>query len=83
MQTSKNQLCFLILIKIINIIYKSFWCFFKQLFFNIKSGFAQEKEYTVANAHSHNDYEQPNPFFEAYGEQFGSIEAAIFLMKNG
>ena len=42
----------------------------------------QIKNYTAANAHSHNDYEQQNPFFEAYGEQFGSIEADIFL-KNG
>lgn len=42
----------------------------------------QSKIYTVANAHSHNDYEQANPFFEAYSEQFGSIEADIFL-KNG
>ncbi len=32
--------------------------------------------------HSHNDYEQANPFFTAYQYQFESIEADIFL-KDG
>ncbi|RXK59364.1 alkaline phosphatase [Lacibacter luteus] len=32
--------------------------------------------------HSHNDYEQANPFFTAYQHQFESIEADIFL-KDG
>jgi alkaline phosphatase len=41
--------------------------------------FAQPKEYTTANAHSHNDYEQTNPFYEAWENGFGSIEADIFL----
>src|SRR4051812_7321262 len=40
---------------------------------------AQQKSYTVANAHSHNDYEQPTPSWTAYNEGFGSIEADIFL----
>ncbi|WP_121357625.1 phosphatidylinositol-specific phospholipase C/glycerophosphodiester phosphodiesterase family protein [Flavisolibacter nicotianae] len=40
---------------------------------------AQPQSYTVANAHSHNDYEQPAPFWTAYQEGFGSIEADIFL----
>jgi alkaline phosphatase len=43
------------------------------------SSFAQPKKYTVANAHSHNDYENPVPFFTAYRARFGSIEADIFL----
>jgi alkaline phosphatase len=40
---------------------------------------AQQRKYTVANAHSHNDYEQPVPFFAAFKAGFGSIEADIFL----
>lgn len=36
--------------------------------------------YTIANTHSHNDYEQPIPFWTAYNAQFGSIEADIFLV---
>lgn len=32
--------------------------------------------------HSHNDYEQPFPFYTAYNNQFESIEADIFL-ENG
>lgn len=43
---------------------------------------AQLRVYTTANAHSHNDYEKPSPFWEAYKNKFGSIEADIFL-DNG
>ncbi len=43
---------------------------------------AQPKSYSVANAHSHNDYENPVPFFTAYNARFGSIEADIFLQNN-
>lgn len=42
----------------------------------------QPKVYTTANAHSHNDYQQPVPFHKAWYQGFGSIEADIFL-KNG
>lgn len=41
-----------------------------------------EKVYTTANAHSHNDYEQEVPFYTAYQQGFGSIEADVFV-KNG
>jgi alkaline phosphatase len=41
--------------------------------------FAQHNNYTVANGHSHNDYEQPHPFYEAWQNGFGSIEADIFF----
>jgi alkaline phosphatase len=44
--------------------------------------FAQPVSYSVANAHSHNDYEQPIPFYAAYQEGFGSIEADIFWHNN-
>jgi len=43
---------------------------------------AQPLRYTVANAHSHNDYEQPVPFYTAYNAGFGSIEADIFLING-
>jgi alkaline phosphatase len=43
---------------------------------------AQPKNYSTANAHSHNDYENPVPFYTAYNARFGSIEADIFL-ENG
>jgi len=43
---------------------------------------AQPSQYTVANAHSHNDYEQLQPFFLAYQEGFGSIEADIHLKEG-
>lgn len=45
--------------------------------FSIK---AQPVNYTVANAHSHNDYEQPVLFWSAYNAAFGSVEADIFLV---
>jgi hypothetical protein len=45
--------------------------------------FAQSiKSYTTAQAHSHNDYEQSRPFTEAYLQQFGSIEADLFLVND-
>jgi alkaline phosphatase len=40
------------------------------------------RTYTVANTHSHNDYEQATPFWLAYDQQFGSIEADIFWVDG-
>jgi hypothetical protein len=44
--------------------------------------FAQPYNYTTSNAHSHNDYEQKFPFWDAYKYGFGSIEADIFLVTD-
>lgn len=38
--------------------------------------------YNVGNAHSHNDYMQEVPFWNAYYANFGSIEADVFLVKG-
>ena len=44
---------------------------------------AQEiKAYTTAQAHSHNDYERKGAFYDAYEQQFGSIEADVFLVND-
>jgi len=43
---------------------------------------AQPVRYTVANTHSHNDYEQPIPFWSAWQARFGSIEADIWLVDG-
>src|SRR5688572_19185264 len=43
---------------------------------------AQPTAYTVANAHSHNDYEKPFPFRAAYKEGFGSVEADLHLIND-
>jgi alkaline phosphatase len=43
------------------------------------AGSAQPYTYSVANAHSHNDYNNTIPFYAAYTEGFGSIEADILL----
>lgn len=48
----------------------------------VTSAVAQNGRYTVANAHSHNDYEQENPFFEAYNHGFGSVEADVHLVSD-
>lgn len=40
---------------------------------------AQRGTYTVQQAHSHNDYEQKQPFWLAYEHGFGSVEADVFL----
>jgi|694.fasta_scaffold24191_2 YVTN family beta-propeller protein len=47
---------------------------------SLQIGFAQS--YSAANGHSHNDYEQQNPFHQAYNEGFGSIEADIHLKQG-
>lgn len=39
-------------------------------------------QYTTLNAHSHNDYEQKNPFYMACNAQFGSIEADIWAVDG-
>jgi alkaline phosphatase len=43
---------------------------------------AQPVNYSVQNAHSHNDYVNPIPFYTAYAAGFGSIEADIFLIND-
>ena len=43
---------------------------------------AQVKVYTVANAHSHNDYKNNIPFLRAYEKGFGSIEADVFAVNG-
>lgn len=53
--------------------------FVATLIFFASASRAQPLHYTVNNAHSHNDYEQKIPFWIAYNEGFGSIEADIFL----
>src|SRR5690625_3927957 len=42
----------------------------------------QVKQYSTANAHSHNDYEQNLPFYDAYARHFGSIEADVWAVKG-
>lgn len=51
------------------------------LFVSLK-GLTQSSYPSSANAHSHNDYEQASPFWAAWKQGFGSIEADIFLDSN-
>mgnify|MGYP000072366596 CR=1 FL=1 len=51
---------------------------FSLLFFNV----AYSQKYTPSNAHAHNDYENAIPFFTAYNQGFGSIEADIFFYND-
>jgi len=43
---------------------------------------AQITQYTSQSLHAHNDYKQAFPFWEAYKQGYGSIEADIFLHNN-
>ena len=43
---------------------------------------AQVKTYSVQNAHSHNDYSNDQPFYRAWREGFGSIEADVFPLNG-
>jgi alkaline phosphatase len=42
----------------------------------------QPRSYSTANAHSHNDYANPIPFYLAYQNGFGSIEADIYSIHD-
>jgi alkaline phosphatase len=44
--------------------------------------FAQAQEYSSSNIHSHNDYASKNPFYDAYSNEAGVIEADVFLVNN-
>jgi len=57
-------------------------CFILSLNLFIISAFAQQKKYTVANAHAHNDYIHAVPFYTAYNNGFGSIEVDIFPVNG-
>src|ERR1700754_1208322 len=43
---------------------------------------AQTKTYTVADAHSHNDYKNNIPFLRAYEKGFGSVEADVYAVNG-
>jgi alkaline phosphatase len=45
-------------------------------------GYCQSVPYSIAKAHSHNDYKQDTPFYKAYRAGFASLEADIYL-QNG
>ncbi|MBX2952364.1 MAG: phosphatidylinositol-specific phospholipase C/glycerophosphodiester phosphodiesterase family protein [Leadbetterella sp.] len=51
------------------------------LFFGLCSSWANA-QYTPSNAHSHNDYLQVLPFGLAYRQEFGSVEADLFLRND-
>jgi alkaline phosphatase len=38
--------------------------------------------YSAGNAHAHNDYEHPVPFFTAFDAGFGSIEADVYVVNG-
>ncbi len=44
--------------------------------------FGQQKNYTVSNAHAHNDYIHPVPFYTAFNAGFGSIEADVYPVNG-
>jgi len=44
--------------------------------------FSSEAQYTTLNAHSHNDYNNSIPFWIAYYNHFGSIEADIWAVGD-
>ena len=57
------------------------WTFLALAFFS-KNQAQNYLNYNVGNAHSHNDYQQKVPFWQAYYANFGSIEADVFLIEG-
>ena len=65
-----------------NFIRKKFFCLvFASLAF-LLTVLAQQKIFTPSNAHAHNDYIHPIPFYTAYNAGFGSIEVDIFPVNG-
>ena len=65
-----------------NTVEKKGFCFlFLSILLSINA-FAQQKKYTVADAHAHNDYMHPVPFYTAWNAGFGSIEADVFPVNG-
>ncbi|MGZ8552884.1 MAG: phosphatidylinositol-specific phospholipase C/glycerophosphodiester phosphodiesterase family protein [Chitinophagaceae bacterium] len=58
------------------------WTYLAIGFFINSFGIAQTKTFTAANAHSHNDYLNAQPFSKAYKNDFGSIEVDIFPVNG-
>ncbi len=46
------------------------------------TGFSQATHYTVTDAHAHNDYMHPVPFYTAWNAGFGSIEADVYPVNG-
>jgi len=57
-------------------------CVFVCIIFISTNAFSQRKKYTVADAHAHNDYMHPVPFYTAWNAGFGSIEADVFPING-
>src|SRR5688572_26226900 len=62
--------------------------FFFFLFLSVSSVFTagevieQPAKYSLSNGHAHNDYLNQRPFYEAYENGFGSIEADVFPVNG-
>lgn len=55
---------------------------FSAVFFAFSAVYSQPLQYSVANAHAHNDYEHNIPFIQANRLGFGSIEADVILYND-
>jgi alkaline phosphatase len=53
-----------------------------KIFFFLISTSAFSQDYSSSNIHSHNDYASKIPFYEAYANEVGIIEADVFLKNN-
>ncbi|WP_462249204.1 PI-PLC domain-containing protein [Ferruginibacter sp.] len=60
---------------------KSLLLFFTSVTFFLNAT-AQPKKYSAVNAHAHNDYVHPVPFYTAFHAGFGSIEADVFVVNE-
>lgn len=52
------------------------------LLVGLSKAYSQPTKYTMQQSFAHNDYQHNLPFYEAYGLQYGMIEADIFLQNN-
>ena len=77
----KNQAVYYIL-AIISVMSTSYFAQAQQKTGHLNNSIQATKKWSVANAHSHNDYQHRKSFTAAYSAEFGSIEVDIFLSKD-
>ena len=76
----KQAVCFTI--SLLSVLFIHFFAQAQQQNLHPKNPIQATKQWSVANAHSHNDYQHRKSFTAAYDAEFGSIEVDIFLSND-
>ena len=76
----KQAVCFKT--TLLSVLFTTFFAQAQQINLPLKKPIQATNKWSVANAHSHNDYQHKKSFTAAYAAEFGSIEVDIFLSND-